>query len=95
MFIRPVRVEARDGFCIWLEYDDGASGIVDLSARVGQGVFQIWAEPGVFESVRITQDHTIAWSEDAQLCSDALYLELTGKAVEDIWPKLAASAVDA
>ena len=95
MFIRPIRVEPRDGFRIWLQYDDGASGLVDLSDRVGQGVFQIWAEPGVFESVRITEDYAIAWSDDAQLCSDALYLELTGKGVEEIWPKLAASVVDA
>ena len=94
MDIRPIRVEPRDGFCIWLEYDDGAAGLVDLSDRVGQGVFQIWDEPGVFESVRITEDDAIAWSDDAQLCPDALYLELTGKAVEDIWPALTAAAVD-
>ena len=93
--IRPTRVEPRDGFRIWLEYDDGASGIVDLSHRAGQGVFRIWDEPGVFEAVRITVDDAIAWSEDAELCPDALYLELTGKTVEEIWPEMTAFPIDA
>ena len=92
---RPIRVEPREGYRIWLEYDDGASGVLDLSHHVGQGVFKVWEDPAVFEAVRISEHDGIAWSDDAELCPDALYLDLTGKTVEEIWPALAASAVDA
>ena len=36
----PTNVEPRDGFHIWLEYDDGAQGEVDLSHLAGKGIFK-------------------------------------------------------
>ena len=44
--IRPIEVEPRDGFRIWLRYSDGATGEVDLSDVAGRGVFETWNEPG-------------------------------------------------
>ena len=92
---RPIRVEPREGHTIWIEYDDGASGVVDLSHHAGLGVFAIWSDRAVFEAVRISEHQGIAWSDDAELCPDALYMDLTGKTVEEIWPALAGSVVDA
>ena len=51
MMIRPIKVEPRPGYRIWLEYADGVSGEVDLSGMVGKGVFKAWDEPGYFEKV--------------------------------------------
>lgn len=91
----PLEVKPRPGFRIWLRYADGVEGEVDLSDHVGKGVFAVWEEPGLFERVRITPWRTIAWSDDAELCADALYLELTGKTVDEIWPVPAADGVGA
>ena len=52
----PIRVEPREGYRIYVEYDDGACGEVDLSHNAGKGVFKVWDEPGVFERVHITED---------------------------------------
>ena len=30
----------------------------------------------------------IQWSEEVALCSDALYLTITGKAIEEVFPTL-------
>ena len=38
--IRPTEVEPRDGFRIWLRYQDGTMGEIDLSHLVGCGVFK-------------------------------------------------------
>ena len=40
----PKILEARplDGYKIWLKFDDGISGEVDLSHLAGKGVFELW-----------------------------------------------------
>ncbi len=48
---RPVKVEAREGYRIWLEYSDGVSGDVDLSHLAGYDAFKIWKDRECFQSV--------------------------------------------
>lgn len=80
--IRPVEVKPRDGFRIWIRYEDGASGVVDLAPLAGRGVFAAWNDRGCFEDVRIAPTGGIAWGSELELCPDALYLQLTGALVE-------------
>ncbi len=82
--IRPVEVEARDGYRLWLRYSDGVSGEVDLSHLVGRGMFEAWQEPENFKKVFIAQHRSIAWDEEIELCPDAIYMELTGKTLEEL-----------
>ena len=84
--IRPTEVHPRAGYRIWLRYSDGVAGEIDLSHLAGEGVFKIWDEPGYFEKVHITSHRAIAWDDDIDLCADALYMELTGKSVEEVMP---------
>ncbi len=86
----PVAVEARSGYRLWIRFDDGTEGEIDLSARAGRDVFKIWDEPGVFESVIISPHRTISWSQDAELCADAVYLEITGHDPREVMPGLRA-----
>lgn len=93
---QPLRVEARAGFTIWLEFADGSSGILDLSYLASQPAFSGWADRAYFESVHINNDlDVIEWGDELQLCRDALYLKLTGRSAEDIFPALRASMADA
>ena len=62
---RPIEVKALPNFRIWLRYDDGTEGEVDLS------------------------DLAI------DLCPDAMYLRLTGKSPEAIFPRLRSVPADA
>ena len=83
--IRPVEVEPRENYRIWLRYSDGTEGEVDLSHLVGRGVFTSWKDPGFFQDVRISEYQSIVWGEgdEQELCSDALYIELTGLPVDE------------
>lgn len=85
---RPTKVEPRSNYRIWLQYDYGSSGEVDLSNLAGRGVFALWDEAEQFEAVFVTPDGGIAWGEDIELCPDALYIQLTGKPVEDVIPRI-------
>lgn len=87
--MRKIReVKATGQYQLHLVFDDGIQGTVDLSYLVGQGVFSIWSDPGVFEHVQIGSSGELVWSDQADLCSDALYLKVTGKKPEDIFPAL-------
>ena len=84
--ITAVEVKPRDGYRIWLRYSDGSAGEVDLSDMAGRGVFKVLVDRAVFEKVHISGHGSIAWSDDIELCEDALYLRLTGKSVEEVMP---------
>ncbi len=56
-----------------LRYENGESGVVDLSEFVGRGVFSAWEKPGVFEQVVVTSDGAVAWPGELDMCPDALY----------------------
>lgn len=90
--LHPVAIEARSGYRLWVRFSDGVDGEIDLSQRVGRGVFSIWDDESVFESAVITSHRTIGWSGDAELCADAVYLQITGHAPEEIMPGLQALA---
>jgi hypothetical protein len=93
--IRVTDVEPRGGYRIWLRYSDGATGEVDLSNMVGRGVFEVWLDRAFFESVHVSGHGSIAWSDDVELCEDALYMALTGKSAEELFPALRKRAADA
>ena len=76
--LKPVAVEPREGFCIWIRYEDGAEGEIDLSDVAGKGVFKVWEDRNFFERVYVSDHRSIAWDDELELCPDSLYMELTG-----------------
>ena len=61
---------------------------MDLSENVGKGVFALWRDPLAFDRARIGSSGELVWGEQVDLCPDALYLKVTGKKPEDIFPAL-------
>ncbi|MBM3132395.1 MAG: DUF2442 domain-containing protein [Chloroflexi bacterium] len=84
--VREVRVLGP--YRLALTFDDGVSGTVDLSSLVGKGVFTVWRDYQAFESVRIGSSGELVWADQIDLCPNALYLKVTGKSPEDIFPNL-------
>ena len=79
--IRPVQVEARDGYKIWVKFDDGVEGEVDLSNLVSRGgLFKSWEDREFFELVSVADYNAIKWGEGGfhELCGDSLYMKITG-----------------
>ncbi len=82
-------------FRVFLRFDDGTSGTVDLSDLAGRGVFSAWLRDGEFERVSVSSQGALLWPGDLDLCPDALYLQLTGKAAADVFPALRTSLANA
>ena len=87
---RITKVEARDGHCIWLEYDDGLNGEIDLSHMAEWEICKPWRDRAFFEQVHIDDFGAVAWSDEIDICPDAVYFDLTGKTPEEMLPGLTA-----
>ena len=77
---------------MFLRFNDGTSGTVDLAEFRGKGVFRSWDQEGIFEQVSLTPAGALEWPGEIDLCPDSLYLRMTGKPVEDVLPALAVHA---
>ena len=86
--IKPTQVKALEGYRIYLEFSDGAKGDVDLSDFAGKGVFQVWNDYNFFQQVHIGDYREIKWNDEIELSADSLYLKLTGKSPEELFPRL-------
>ncbi len=91
--VREVR--ALPKYKIWVVYEDDVEGEIDLTPYVGKGIFSAWTDPALFEAVHVSPHGSIAWNEDIELCPDSIYLELTGKKPEEVFPRISVADVDA
>jgi hypothetical protein len=83
-----INIDVKDEYRIDLDFDDGTKGTVDLSDLAGQGVFVAWDDYSKFRDVRIGDTGDLRWGGDIDLCPDSLYMKVTGKKAEDIFPDL-------
>ena len=81
-------VKSLGDYRLELVFDDGVTGVVDLSDLVGKGVFALWRDRAAFARVRIGNSGELLWDDQVDLCPDALYLKATGKKPEDLFPAL-------
>jgi len=88
MMIEIVEAQPLAGYRIRLMFVDGVSGEVDLSHLAGKGVFKYWDQAENFYNVSVINGRWLAWSDEIDLDADTLYLKLTGKQPEDLFPVL-------
>ena len=72
----------------WIIKPRKPSGVADLSNLAGKGVFAFWLDYEAFRKVQIGSVGQLAWDGEVDLCPDALYLRVTGKKPEDLFPRL-------
>lgn len=85
---RPVAIKAQRKYKIWIKYSDGIQGEIDLFEYAGQGIFSWWEENDNFMKVSLGPHGEVRWEDQIDLCPDALYMKLTGKTPEEIFPNL-------
>ena len=85
---KVVEVRALANYRLWVRYADGVEGIVDLSPLVGKGVFALWDNYAAFEQVYVGSSGEIAWSDSVDICPDAVYMKITGKTPQQLFPSL-------
>lgn len=74
---RITEIKTLPSYKLWLSFDDGVCGEVDLSSKAGKGVFKSWENIDNFSKVKLSEDgRSLQWDEDLDLCADSLYLKI-------------------
>ena len=79
--INLVEVLPSTDYKIWVKFEDGVEGEVDLSGFIARGgLFKKWQDRTFFESAWIPEGGVVRWgdSEFHELCADSLYMTVTG-----------------
>ncbi len=92
---KPVQVKALPNYKLWVKYSDDVAGEVDLSHLAGRGVFSLWNDYAAFEKVYIGSSGAIAWSDEIDICPDNVYMTITGKTPEELFPNMKLEFINA
>ncbi len=93
MFPKLLEIKALPNYTLWLKYDDGTEGAVDLTELTKIGVFKAIKNPIFFQKVYIDKEtDAIAWNEDIDLCPDSMLLKIKGLTAEQYKLTLYAAA---
>jgi uncharacterized protein DUF2442 len=79
-----VEVRPLGGYRVWLRFEDGVEGDLDLGQVIEfKGIFAPLRDEREFAKVRVHSElGAIAWPNGADLDPDVLYAKLTGRAIE-------------
>ena len=66
--VKIVACKPKPNYHVWIRFDDGLEGEVDLSDIARQGVFEAWQSVDFFNQVRIDpKTDTLAWGVEIDL----------------------------
>jgi Protein of unknown function (DUF2442) len=95
IMLHPTSVKALPVNRIFIRYSDGTEGEIDLAEFASKKLFAAWKDPPFFQKVQIGPYRQIRWSDEIELCSDALYLKLTGQTPDEFFVRSAAAPTHA
>lgn len=79
MFIHVINAKYVEDYKIWLSFNDGAEGTVDLSSEIYGEVFEPLKEKDFFKSFTL-EGHTLSWSNGADFAPEFLRELIISKA---------------
>ena len=71
MLVEVVEAQHRGGHRVWLRFNDGAAGEVDLSSEMWGEVFEPLRNPAIFAAFRV--DRTLTWPNGADIAPEFLH----------------------
>lgn len=67
---------------LWLRFNDGVEGIVDLSGQLKGPAFEPLRDPELFAQARLEHGYTVGWPNGVDLAPESLYERLVGTGAE-------------
>ena len=71
MFLHVTDVEVLDNYCLYLRFNNGVEGVVDLEPELYGEVFEPLRDPQLFRQVSLTS-RTIEWPNHADFAPEFL-----------------------
>ena len=71
MFTHVEQAKYLDGYKVWLSFNDGAEGEIDLSSELYGEIFEPLKDMSYFKSFTL-EGHTLSWSNGADFAPEFL-----------------------
>jgi len=71
MFMHVTQAKYRGDYKVWVSFNDGAEGEVDLSSELYGEIFESLKDKEFFRSFRL-EGHTLSWSNGADFAPEFL-----------------------
>jgi hypothetical protein len=71
MFTHVEQAKYLDGYKVWLAFNDGAEGEIDLSSELDGEIFEPLKDVSFFKSFTL-EGHTLSWSNGADFAPEFL-----------------------
>lgn len=84
--MKAVEVFALPEYKLQVRFEDEVAGIIDLKPLVQKGIFTVLQNERLFAEVKFNQ-LAIFWSEELEIDLLNVYLELSGKSLDELFPK--------
>ncbi len=82
-YMKVLSVKPASGYQLNVVFDDGVSGVIDLTDYISKGIFAVLKDEQTFNKV-YTKGYSIAWSDELEIDALTVYAEISGKKPEDI-----------
>ena len=76
-------VVALEKYKLQVQFEDGTSGVLDVSRLAGKGVFAAWDTNNLFSQPYISEVGAIAWNDDLDIDSLNAYLTIKELSFEE------------
>jgi hypothetical protein len=85
--LEVVKARYEGGYKVWIEFNDGRSGVVDLSDALWGPVFEPLRDVARFKRFEVSKTlHTLTWDNDADLAPEYLRDRLVAASVPQSSP---------
>ena len=71
MFIHVTKAKYRDDYKVWLTFNDGSEGEIDLAPELYGEIFEPLKNKDFFKSFKV-DGHTLSWSNGADFAPEFL-----------------------
>ena len=72
MFLHVTQAKYMGDYTVWLSFNDGTKGSVDLSSELHGEIFEPLKDKAFFESFKL-EGHTLSWPNGADIAPETLY----------------------
>jgi hypothetical protein len=85
--LEVVNARYQGGYSVWVEFNDGAAGVVDLSEALWGPAFEPLKDMERFKRVRVSNVlHTLVWDNDVDLAPEYLRERLSRQTAQPTAP---------
>lgn len=76
MFIHVTEAQYRGNYKIWLAFNNGVTGEIDLASELEGEIFEPLKDKTFFKSFKL-EGHTLSWENGADFAPEFLYEQIT------------------